>query len=270
MSHLHRSRLVRPRRCSASSPSSRSTTIATGSPRTRRATRRTCSSRRSTFIEDFGHRLHAISPHFRADPRPHRRLAVPHLSRYALLQGQDAVQDDGRDPLQARARQGRPCARLLPAPGARRGVRRRRHLAPGHADADRDPRGDRRRPGWLAGGDRPGIEAGSAAPLKRVPTGFDHDHPLAEDLKRKDFAAYAKLSEADATAPGSSTATCARARRRRRSCASSAARVRVPVLAADAQRADHHRDPDHDQDRADDVEQKPLRTIWVIGTTPEP
>jgi uncharacterized protein (TIGR02453 family) len=38
--------------------------------------------------------------------------------------------------------------------------------------------------------------------LKRVPTGFDRDHPLAEDLKRKDFAAYAKLSEAEAIAPG--------------------------------------------------------------------
>ena len=37
---------------------------------------------------------------------------------------------------------------------------------------------------------------------RKYPTGFDRDHPLAEDLKRKDFAAYTKLSEAEAIAPG--------------------------------------------------------------------
>ena len=148
------SRFVRARAVRASSRSSPSTTTASGSRRTRRATRRDVLEPALAFIEDFGPRLHAISPHLRPTPRRHRRLAVPHLPRHALLQGQDAVQDDGRDPLPARARQGRPRARLLPAPGAGRGVRRRRHLAPRHADADRDPRGDRRRPGALARGDR--------------------------------------------------------------------------------------------------------------------
>jgi uncharacterized protein (DUF2461 family) len=37
--------------------------------------------------------------------------------------------------------------------------------------------------------------------LKRVPPGYDKDHPLAEDIKRKDFAAIERLSEADATGP---------------------------------------------------------------------
>ena len=37
--------------------------------------------------------------------------------------------------------------------------------------------------------------------LKRVPSGYDKDHPLAEDLKRKNFAALERLSEKDATGP---------------------------------------------------------------------
>lgn len=34
--------------------------------------------------------------------------------------------------------------------------------------------------------------------LKRPPAGFDRDHPLIEDLKRKDFIAYSTLSEEQA------------------------------------------------------------------------
>lgn len=37
--------------------------------------------------------------------------------------------------------------------------------------------------------------------LKRAPKGYDPDHPLVEDLKRKDFIASIALSEADACAP---------------------------------------------------------------------
>jgi uncharacterized protein (TIGR02453 family) len=38
--------------------------------------------------------------------------------------------------------------------------------------------------------------------LKRVPSGFDKEHPHAEDLKRKDFFAWGRLSEEEVTAPG--------------------------------------------------------------------
>ena len=38
--------------------------------------------------------------------------------------------------------------------------------------------------------------------LKRAPAGFDPEHPLIEELKRKDFIAVADLTEADATAGG--------------------------------------------------------------------
>lgn len=38
--------------------------------------------------------------------------------------------------------------------------------------------------------------------LKRPPAGFDRDHELIEELKRKDFIAICDLSEDDAVAPG--------------------------------------------------------------------
>jgi uncharacterized protein (TIGR02453 family) len=38
--------------------------------------------------------------------------------------------------------------------------------------------------------------------LKRPPAGFDRDHPLIDDLKRKDFIAIAGLTESDVTAGG--------------------------------------------------------------------
>ena len=37
--------------------------------------------------------------------------------------------------------------------------------------------------------------------LKRPPRGYDADHPLIGDLKRKDFIARAEVSEADAVEP---------------------------------------------------------------------
>jgi uncharacterized protein (TIGR02453 family) len=38
--------------------------------------------------------------------------------------------------------------------------------------------------------------------LKRPPAGFDSEHPLIDDLKRKDFFGWARLGERDATSPG--------------------------------------------------------------------
>ena len=38
--------------------------------------------------------------------------------------------------------------------------------------------------------------------LKRPPAGFDREHPLIEELKRKDFIAIASLTEADVLASG--------------------------------------------------------------------
>lgn len=38
--------------------------------------------------------------------------------------------------------------------------------------------------------------------LKRAPKGYDPDHPLIEDLKRKDFIAYSPLAESVVSSPG--------------------------------------------------------------------
>jgi uncharacterized protein (TIGR02453 family) len=38
--------------------------------------------------------------------------------------------------------------------------------------------------------------------LKRAPAGFDPEHPLVEDLRRKDFVVLGELDEQTATAPG--------------------------------------------------------------------
>ena len=38
--------------------------------------------------------------------------------------------------------------------------------------------------------------------LKRAPKGYDPEHPLIEDLKRKDFIAFTELTEAQVTTPG--------------------------------------------------------------------
>ena len=51
--------------------------------------------------------------------------------------------------------------------------------------------------------------------LKRAPKGYDPDHPLIEDLRRKDFIAVTKLKEKDLVAPGfldSFTKTCTAAK----------------------------------------------------------
>jgi uncharacterized protein (TIGR02453 family) len=155
------------------------------------------------FIEDFGYRLQEISPHFRADPRRvggslfriyrDTRFAKD-KSPYKTNTGMYFRHERGKD---------------AHAPGYYL------HLAPGevfagggiwHPDGPTltvireaivgDPDGWRRATQLSDG------LALSGDALKRVPTGFDKEHPHAEDLKRKDFFAVVSLSEEDATAPG--------------------------------------------------------------------
>ena len=47
-----------------------------------------------------------------------------------------------------------------------------------------------------------GASGSAASRSKRPPAGFDRDHPLIEELKRKDFMAIADMSEKDALASG--------------------------------------------------------------------
>jgi len=66
------------------------------------------------------------------------------------------------------------------------------------AGIDQDPKGWKRvRDGKSF---RQAFEIGGES-LKRPPRGYDKDHPLIEDLKRKDFIAFAKLSQEQVLAP---------------------------------------------------------------------
>jgi uncharacterized protein (TIGR02453 family) len=155
------------------------------------------------FIEDFGYRLQEISPHFIADPRRSggSLFRIYRDTRFA----KDKSPYKTNTGMYFRHARGKD----VHAPGYYL------HLAPGevfggggiwHPDTKAltairqaivdDP------DGWARAkrlGD--GLELGGDS-LKRVPTGFDKEHPHAEDLKRKDFFASVRLDEADATAPG--------------------------------------------------------------------
>jgi len=152
------------------------------------------------FIEDFEPHLRAISPHIRADAR---RVGGSLFRIY-----RDTRFSKDKTPYKTAAgiyfRHER--SKEVRAPGFYL------HLAPGdvfaaggiwHPDtktanvireaiaADAD--------GWRAA--TSGVELGHGDALKRVPQPFDKDHPLAEDLKRKDFGAIERMSEDEATAP---------------------------------------------------------------------
>ncbi len=180
------------------------------------------------FIEDVGMRLRRGQPPLRRRPPPQRRLAVPHLPRRPLRQGQVAVQDQHRHPVPPRPVPRRPRPRLLPEPRARTAsswpaASGTRTATPCTPSAPRSP------PSPAAGAPssrsprspthfRLGGEA-----LKRPPAGFDKDHELIEDLKRKDFIAYTDLDRGRRhrrRVPRPLRRVCAATRAR--SCASSA------------------------------------------------
>jgi uncharacterized protein (TIGR02453 family) len=155
------------------------------------------------FIEDFGYRLQDISPHFRADPRRSggSLFRIYRDTRFA----KDKSPYKTNTGMYFRHARGKD----VHAPGYYL------HLAPGEVfggggiwhpdtkaltairqaivdDPERWSRAKRLGDGLELGGDA----------LKRVPSGFDKDHPHAEDLKRKDFFASIRLGEDEATAPG--------------------------------------------------------------------
>jgi uncharacterized protein (TIGR02453 family) len=158
------------------------------------------------FVADFAPYLEKISPHFRADPRPSggSLFRIYRDTRFS----KDKTPYKTNVGLHFRHER----AKDAYAPGFYL------HLSPGevfagggmwHPDTATalrirerivaDPDGWRRatRAGTFAktftlGGDS----------LKRPPAGFDADHPLVDDLKRKDFYGWAKLTEEQATAPG--------------------------------------------------------------------
>lgn len=156
------------------------------------------------FILAIGEELDRISPHLRADPRPvggslfriHRDVRFSKDKRpYKEHTGIQLRHGRGRDahaPGLYLHLEPRNCfvgmgAWRPPAPALKR-IRTAMIEDPdGWRDATRDPEFT----GWL--------ELGGES-LKRGPRGFDPDHPLAEDLKRKDFVAVRSVPQSFFTA----------------------------------------------------------------------
>lgn len=157
------------------------------------------------FISDFGPHLAKISPHFRADPRKvggslfriHRDVRFSKdKSPYKTQTGIQFRHKAGRD---------------AHAPGFYL------HLQPGscfvgvgiwHPDGETTKRirtflaGNTARWKRVTGAksfrDKFELQGGS---LKRPPRGFDPDHPLIEDLKRKDFIGVLSITQKEVTSP---------------------------------------------------------------------
>lgn len=155
------------------------------------------------FISDFGPRLAKISPHFNADPRPvggslfriYRDVRFSKdKSPYKTHTGIQFRHKAGKD---AHA----PGFYLHLEPGQvfmGAGIwhpdgpslkKIRDHLVADPAAWKRAVNGKRFRELFELSGDS----------LKRPPRGYDPDHPLIEDLKRKDFIAVTRLKQGDVT-----------------------------------------------------------------------
>lgn len=156
------------------------------------------------FIADFAPHLAAISPQFVADPRPNGG------SLFRIHRDVRFAKDKRPYKTNAGAHFRHVAARDAHAPGFYL------HLEPGgvfaaggvwHPDGPAlarirtaiagDAEGWRRATSALV----PGAALGGES-LKRPPRGFDADHPLIDDIRRKDFFAVVRLDEEDACAPG--------------------------------------------------------------------
>ncbi len=157
------------------------------------------------FIADFARPLAEISPHFVADPRPHGG------SLFRIYRDTRFSKDKTPYKTNVGAHFRHAAGKDAHAPGFYL------HLEPGscfagfgiwHPDGTalariRDAIVERSR-GWTRITRAADFRAGfrlMGDSLKRPPRGYDPDHPLIEDLKRKDFIAVTELPEADACRP---------------------------------------------------------------------
>lgn len=156
------------------------------------------------FISDAGPGLKKISPHLVADPRPvggslfriNRDIRFSaDKSPYKPNVGMSFGHDDGREA-------GAPGFYLHIEPGesfAGGGI----HMADNPTlnkvrDAIvADPSGWKR----IVGAQFAPLFTNMGEALKRAPQGYDPDHPLVEDLKRKGYTWHARFSETDVCRP---------------------------------------------------------------------
>ena len=157
------------------------------------------------FVEDFDERIEAVSPHFIADPRP---VGGSMFRIYRDVRfSKDKTPYKTNAGLQFRHEAGKD----VHAPGFYM------HIEPGAAFAgggiwhpDAETLGkirtaiDTHQPDWEAARNHPDVlknhEVGGDS-LKRPPKGYDADHPLIEDLKKKTHFASTRYSEDDVTSP---------------------------------------------------------------------
>ena len=160
------------------------------------------------FIEELAEPLYPISRHFSADPRPqggslfriHRdtrfsKDKTPYKTHVGMHFRHVAAREDVHAPgFYLHLEPGNCLAALglwQPAAPHAQAIRR--------AIADRPER-------WVRATGRPpfsGVYAlGDGDPLRRPPAGFPPDHPLMDDLRRRDFTASTRLTQARVTAPG--------------------------------------------------------------------
>jgi uncharacterized protein (TIGR02453 family) len=154
------------------------------------------------FVEDVGHRLPEISRHFVADPRPIGG------SLFRIYRDIRFAKDKTPYKTQVGIQFRHAASRDVHAPGFYLNLEPDRvFMACGSWHPDRDTlhairtaivAKPKRWTGIVESLER--FRLGGES-LKRPPAGFDRDHPLIEELKRKDFIAYLDLSEADAVAP---------------------------------------------------------------------
>jgi uncharacterized protein (TIGR02453 family) len=158
------------------------------------------------FIDAFAPRLEKISPHFRADARPtggslfriyrdtrFSKDKSPYKTNVGIHFRHEGAKDAYAPgyylhlgPSEVFAGGG------IWHPGTDGATRIREAIV---ADPERWRRATR------TGAFAKRLELGGDS-LKRVPPWADADHPFAEDLKRKDFFGWARLTEDDVVAPG--------------------------------------------------------------------
>jgi uncharacterized protein (TIGR02453 family) len=157
------------------------------------------------FIEDFGYRLQSISPHFRADPR---RTGGSLFRIY-----RDTRFSKDKTPYKTHLGMYFRHARAAEMDTGGVYV----HLEPGHVFLGAGiwhpgaPALKRIRDALVARPEawrsalaavEPTWKLGEGEALKRPPAGYNADHPLIEDIKRKSFAIISPLTQRQATASG--------------------------------------------------------------------
>lgn len=156
------------------------------------------------FISDFAPRLAKMSKHFRADPRPvggslfriHRdtrfgKDKTPYKTHLGIHFRHEAAKNAHAPGFYLHVEPGGSFAAVgiwRPEGEALAAIRRGIVEDSAAWKKARDNKAFR---------DRFALEGDS---LKRAPKGFDADHPLIEDLRRKDFIAVAHLKKAEVTA----------------------------------------------------------------------